>query len=563
MTDNKQEIYPLLKSTLARKFIFFILLFSSIITLIGTSLQLYLDYSKDKNNIHSTLNQIETTHLQSIANNLWVYDQEQISVQLLEILSLPDIQYIAISADGEETISVGTRESTKILSQKYPLTYSFRDKKVSLGSLQVEATLDNAFQRLRSRVVVILLTQGIKTLLVSLFILFVFYLLVGRHLIRIANYSKKLALDHLDNQLALDRSVSKNRTNDELETLVISINTMCSNLQNDIAERKKYESALLESEGKFKAMAETSPLAIYMSVGIEQKAEYVNPTFLKLFGYSLEEVPSVKQLWPLAFPDENYRKQISEEWQLRVERATENKSEIEPMEAVVTCKDGSQKTISWGFKTIGEKNWAVGLDLTERKLAERKLMASEENLHLVIEASPIGICTVDQLGDFVTTNLAYEQMVGYSKEELKGLSFFDVTHPDDRPKNIKLFQNMFSLNEKRFSMEKRYVCKDGAVIDVIVNATGIMDAEGNARFGTAFVEDITERKQTAKELEKSRKHLESLVDERTGELQNKIDELRLFNTFAVDREEQMISLKAEINSLLSELEREEKYTVVK
>ena len=141
----------------------------------------------------------------------------------------------------------------------------------------------------------------------------------------------------------------------------------------DITERKLAEIAILESEEKFKALADTSPLAIYMSVGIEQKYEYINQTALRLFGYTLAETPTVEQWWPLAYPDEAYRSQIMEEWQQKVEYAMETHSEIEPMEVVVTCKDGSHKIIQWGFKSIGKQNWAFGLDLTERKRAEDEI----------------------------------------------------------------------------------------------------------------------------------------------------------------------------------------------
>jgi len=75
------------------------------------------------------------------------------------------------------------------------------------------------------------------------------------------------------------------------------------------------EQLLSESEEKFKALADNSPLAIYMFTGIEQKAEYINPTFIKLFGYSSDEVPTANHWWPLAYPDENYRKKIEVEWQ--------------------------------------------------------------------------------------------------------------------------------------------------------------------------------------------------------------------------------------------------------
>lgn len=143
-------------------------------------------------------------------------------------------------------------------------------------------------------------------------------------------------------------------------------------LEIEVYERKQAEKALQKSEQKFRAIAETSPLAIYMSVGIEQKAEYINPTFVKFFGYTMEDVPTVDEWWPLAYPDENYRKQIEEEWQKKVEAAIEERSEIEPMEVVVTCKDGSKKNILWGFINIGKQSWAFGLNLTEQKQAEEE-----------------------------------------------------------------------------------------------------------------------------------------------------------------------------------------------
>jgi len=167
----------------------------------------------------------------------------------------------------------------------------------------------------------------------------------------------------------------------------------------------------------------------------------------------------------------------------------------------------------------------LAMDISEHKQAQEALRASEENLHLIIDTSPIGICTVDLLGNFVMTNAAYEKMLGYTKEDLTKLSFFDVTHPDNRPKNKKLFQSMFSLKTTTFFMEKRYIRKDGAMIEVAVNATGIMDAEGNVRFGTAFVEDITERKQAEDELKKAHEDLEIKIKERTENLRHANEDL--------------------------------------
>lgn len=139
----------------------------------------------------------------------------------------------------------------------------------------------------------------------------------------------------------------------------------------NITERKRTEAALRESEEKFKTLADTSPFAIYMSSGLEQKAEYINPVFVEMFGYRLEDVPTVEKWWPLAYPDATYRQEIKEEWQRRIKHAIETHSEIEPLEAVVTCKDGSRKNIRWGFKAIGKQNWAFGQDITEHTRVER------------------------------------------------------------------------------------------------------------------------------------------------------------------------------------------------
>ncbi|GAB6052655.1 hypothetical protein JCM17960_14750 [Magnetospira thiophila] len=150
----------------------------------------------------------------------------------------------------------------------------------------------------------------------------------------------------------------------------------------DISDRKNAERALQDSESLFRAMTDTSPLAIYMSVGIEQRAKYINDRFVELFGYTLEDVPSVAEWWPLAYPDEAYRNHLMTEWQRRAAHAIETQSAIEPIETRVTCKDGSLKTISWGFVSLGDQNWAFGLDLTERKRAEQILADKTTALEL-------------------------------------------------------------------------------------------------------------------------------------------------------------------------------------
>lgn len=184
----------------------------------------------------------------------------------------------------------------------------------------------------------------------------------------------------------------------------------------DISARKQAEKQLRESESIFRAMAETMPLAIYVSTGQQQTGLYINRAFVGLFGYRLEEVPSISEWWPLAYPDDAYRQQISGEWQGKVARAMESASDIEPMETVVTCKDGSKKNILWGFITLGEKNYAFGLDLTLRKQAE----ASTRKLAQVVEQAGESILITDRHGIIEYVNPAFTRLTGYTAEEVVG-----------------------------------------------------------------------------------------------------------------------------------------------
>ncbi len=165
---------------------------------------------------------------------------------------------------------------------------------------------------------------------------------------------------------------------DEAARLAAQFNNMLDSLARQRDE-------LRESEALFRKMNDTSPLAIYMSAGIEQRAEYINPTFVRLFGYTRDMVPSVAEWWPLAYPDEAYRQRLAEEWQSKAAVAIATQGTMEPIETEVTCRDGSKKIIAWGFVSIGHRNWAFGLDLTERKRAERELQRYQHHLEELVQ----------------------------------------------------------------------------------------------------------------------------------------------------------------------------------
>ena len=141
----------------------------------------------------------------------------------------------------------------------------------------------------------------------------------------------------------------------------------------DVTERKETEEKLRVSEERSRRIVCASPVATIVTNASEHRSELVNDKFTTLFGYSKEDVPSVAEWWPLAYPDEAYREKIRTEWEARVAEAVRKRSEITPMEAKVRCKDGSFRYVEFHFASLGETNLVSFVDITDRKLAQDEL----------------------------------------------------------------------------------------------------------------------------------------------------------------------------------------------
>jgi len=169
----------------------------------------------------------------------------------------------------------------------------------------------------------------------------------------------------------------------------------------DITKLKLKEEAVKEAEKNFRLMVETLPIAIHLSTGIEQKCEYLNPTFIKLFGYTMEDIPTGRDWFLWAYPDEEYRRELLDRWMELIRQAMETQSTVGPLEEVeVTCKDGSKKSISWGYITLGEKNYSFGIDVTERKEAEKERNLLEKQLNRSHKMDAIGTLSAGIAHDF-------------------------------------------------------------------------------------------------------------------------------------------------------------------
>ncbi|UZK66224.1 PAS domain-containing sensor histidine kinase [Sphingomonas sp. M1-B02] len=148
----------------------------------------------------------------------------------------------------------------------------------------------------------------------------------------------------------------------------------------------------------------------------------------------------------------------------------------------------------------------VAHDITEAKEAELSLREREAQLSAFISQATAGFGQVDLQGRYTLVNDRFCEIAGWSREELIGMSMFDLTHPDDRERNKPLFGRAVA-DGTPYTLEKRYVRKDGGVVWVS-NSVSVIRRPTGEPFGVLAVTiDVTERHEAEARLRKSEESL--------------------------------------------------------
>ena len=149
-------------------------------------------------------------------------------------------------------------------------------------------------------------------------------------------------------------------------------------------------------------------------------------------------------------------------------------------------------------------------DMEQIKIAD--LQEIERRFQTVFEAAPIGIAVANPEGYFLEVNDALVKMLGYSQHEIAGMTFVDITHPDDQAETRRLSQAVRDGTINSYRSEKRYVKKNGGVVWAVVRATAIRRDDGSIKYWLGLMEDISERKKAQEALAESEKKYRMLFE---------------------------------------------------
>ena len=273
-------------------------------------------------------------------------------------------------------------------------------------------------------------------------------------------------------------------------------------LVTDITDRNRAERALRESEERYRSLIEDQPefVSRYKPDGT---LTFVNAAYSAQHGMKPDEMAGT-----------NIFDFVPEGDQAQVRRYIAELGANKPFNSIenrVVMPDGTVRWQEWTDRAFVDDSGLVseiqafGRDITLRKEIEEALRDREQMLSGIFDTASVGIVMVDREGRFKQSNSAYQNMLGRGAEELKRMTFWDVTHPDDHAEENMAFGNLIEGDNESYQIDKRYVHKSGSIVWVRVNSARQRNAEGEIIGDIAIVEDITRRKEVEAQLIQSQK----------------------------------------------------------
>jgi PAS domain S-box-containing protein len=289
--------------------------------------------------------------------------------------------------------------------------------------------------------------------------------------------------------------------------LVIGITTshLSDRARREALNAKRAEDAARRSEEGLREVIETVPAMAWSSPPDGSNA-FVNRQWAEYTGLTAEQTTSSSWRTTVHPEDvsghmEAWRQSLATgqplDHEVRLRRVADGQYRWFLVRGV-PLRDEHGEVLKW---------YGIATDIEDRKRAEEALRNSEERWRSVFENSAIGVALTDLNGRFLATNHVFQAMVGYTEEELRALTFLDITHEYYLQANWSLITELVEEKRRQFQIEKKYRRKDGSSIWVSNNVSLVPGTERIPQFIMALSEDITERKRAEAKLRRSEESL--------------------------------------------------------
>jgi PAS domain S-box-containing protein len=280
------------------------------------------------------------------------------------------------------------------------------------------------------------------------------------------------------------------------------------------SQRQKTEAALRASQERFETLCEQAPVGIY-STDAQGLAVYTNSRWSQMSGLSAAE--SLGHGWARALhPDD--RESVFESWKTHALQGTSWEYRLLTSEGEIRWIRALGGPL---YSPVGEITGYVGTveDITEarnaqraRHEAEERLRESEQRFRAIFYQAAVGIAQTSIDGKWLLVNDRFCEILGYSRDELRGRTFVDITHPDDRETSVTEVSRLLAGEISSLSLEKRYIRKDGVTVWGRAVVSLVRDQQNQTQYFVDVVEDITQRILALEKLRESEERFRNMAD---------------------------------------------------
>ena len=280
----------------------------------------------------------------------------------------------------------------------------------------------------------------------------------------------------------------------------------------DITERQRAEEALSESEEKYRTLVEYSLQGIAIALDAPPRLVFVNPALGKTLGYAPDELISLS-------PEET-EALIHPEDRMTFFKLFKDRLSGRPMpthyEFRAICKDGSVRWFEVSTSRVLYEGQpavqATFVDITERNQAEETLRESEERYRTILENIEDGYYETNLPGDLTFFNDSLCRMLGYSRDEMMGMSNKQYTDEENRKKLFAAFNEVYRTGKPAKGFDWQVFTKDKRKLFGEVSVYLIKDSKGDPIGFRGIARDITERKQAEEALRTEKQKFETLLE---------------------------------------------------
>jgi PAS domain S-box-containing protein len=276
----------------------------------------------------------------------------------------------------------------------------------------------------------------------------------------------------------------------------LSVLVLYGMASQDIVQRRRAEEALRLSERKYRSIFNNAQVGLFRTRLSDGKILECNERLAQMFGYKNRKECISDFVASKHYLDPGTRE--------RMIAKVEGNGQIDNFEARLSRKDGSTVWVRYSAALLMEHGYLEGVatDITDVVEAAEALRESEGRFRTVFMSAPVGIAIAKPEGEFITVNESFCKMLDYTEEELVGMTFIDITYPEDRDETRRLNREVWRGERSFYQTDKRYLRKDGHPIWATIRATAIRASNGEMRYWVGIVEDISERKKGDEERER-------------------------------------------------------------